>query len=367
MTVERVGLFAPALELPERVVSSDELADRFVDKDGERVFSGRILRRLTGVSERRYAAPGTCSSDLAAAAGAKALAGAGLAPEAIDLVIFAAASHDLAEPATANRVQHLLGCTNARVMDVKNACNSFLDGLDVARSMIIAGSVERVLLVNGEVISPFVALAVEPPRTPAELVAGLTLGDAGAAAVVAPWSPAALASVGPGAFRTLGQHWDASRILGGGSMAGRDGGEDYFVSDSGRLFGLAAEHVPLVIAAALAERGWTIDDLDLVVPHQASAAITRRICEETGVPLDRCVLVGAELGNMAAASIPVALCIALAAGRVTPGAKLLLVGGAAGFSAAALPLVVNGARPPAGGPEPGVVLWDGVGAEVGGR
>lgn len=341
ITDPSVGLRSIAHVLPERRVTSDELAEAFVDARGEQIMSGRILSRLTGVRERRYADAGTCSSDLAAAAATTALNRAGILPTDIDLVIFAAASHDISEPATANRVQELTGCSRARVMDVKNACNSFLDAMDVARALIRTGVCKRVLIATGEVISLFVEMTVREGVDASELVAGLTLGDAGAAAVVEEMGPKSIGRIENGAFLTLGQHWSASRLLGGGSMHGRDYSDNYFMSNSRLLFSLATEHVPVVVGRVMAEQGWASGDVDLVVPHQASTQIVRNICHSTGLDIEKCTITGDFLGNTAAASIPVALSLAIEAGRLDGAERILLVGGAAGFSAAAIPLVVE--------------------------
>jgi 3-oxoacyl-[acyl-carrier-protein] synthase-3 len=296
---------------------------------------------VTGIEERRYAEAGQCSSGLAAAAASTLVRAERVPLSSIDTLIFAAASHDVAEPATANRVQALLGCTSARAMDVKNACNSFLDGLDVGRALVLSGRAERVMVVSGEVLSPFVELSIPDGVPREEMIGGTTLGDAGAAALIESERLGCtdpLASIGAGRFTTLGEHWSSSRILAGGSLRGRDFSDAYFRSDSRKLFSLAIEHVGAAVADVLAQEGWSANDVDLVVPHQASAAVTHRICAVTGVDPNRCVLTGERFGNTAAASIPLALSVASDEGLLKRAERVLLVGGAAGFSAAAVPL-----------------------------
>lgn len=339
-----VGLLSMAHYLPSRVVTTPELAASFRDASGKQVIGARALQRLTGVRERRWAAIDEYSSDLAGQATTKALDRSNLRSEDVDLLIFASASHDVAEPATANRLQVLTGCSNARVLDVKNACNSFLDGLDVAKAMIDLGRVRNAVVATGEVISPFVSLQVPTGEDPMSLLAGLTLGDAGAAAVLVPASDECLATLGQGFFLTFGEHWDVSRIMAGGSMRGRQYDEAYFWSDSAKILGLAIEHVPTVVKQALEAADWTPADVDLVVPHQASVRVIQSICAASGIPFERCVVTAEHLGNTAAASIPVALSIALERGLPAECHRALLVGGAAGFSAAAVPLTLTGAH-----------------------
>jgi 3-oxoacyl-(acyl-carrier-protein) synthase III len=338
MSRRPVVIASVAHALPDAVVSTEEVAARFIGPDGTPVMSASALRRLTGIEARRHAPPDTCSSDLAARAGELALDRADLEPYDVDVLIFASASHDVAEPATANRVQSLLGCTRARVFDLKNACNSFIDALDVASALIQREPALRLLIATGEVISPFIKWQATERSEVSSLVAGLTLGDAGAAAVITGETRTAVATLGPAAFKSAGKHWAASRIMAGGSMRGKDFDEAFFSSDSALLFALAAEHIPPVVKDVLARTGWQPGDVDLVVPHQASAAVTRQICEQTSIPFSRCMLTGSYLGNTAAASIPVALSLAWEARQLGPTSRVLAVGGAAGFSAAAVTL-----------------------------
>ena len=140
--------------VPDDVWTSDMVEARVDERSGGWRIPKGIIRLATGVGERRYAPDGMCSSDLAARAAERALATAGIEPRDVDLLIFASASHDVAEPATANMVQIALGCDRAAVMDVKNACNSFLNGLDVAQAFIETGRAPRVVVAAGECLSP---------------------------------------------------------------------------------------------------------------------------------------------------------------------------------------------------------------------
>ena len=295
------------------------------------------IERLTGIVARRYADPGVVSSDLACEAGAAALADAGIEPEDVEVLIFASASHDVAEPATANIVQAKLGARSAHVLDVKNACNSFLNGLDIAQAMITTSRAERVLVTTGEVVSPFIDWKLESEGELRLKLAAFTLGDAGGACVVT--KAGERAELRPGRFFSDGSHWTLSTILAGGSLMGTDMSRVYFECDSVALQALAYEHIPDVIAGACEDNAWSVDEVHLVVPHQVSRRIITRICRRTGIPVERMMITLDRLGNTAAASIPVALSIAAQEGRMARGDKVLLVGGAAGFSASVVPLV----------------------------
>jgi len=328
--------------LPDRIVSSDELARTFVDSEGREIMSGRALQRLTGIRERRYAAPGVGSSDLASSATVKLLAECDIRPEAIDTLISASASHDVAEPATANRLQHLSGCTRARVFDVKNACNSFLDGLEVAASLVACGRADHVVVATGEVISRTISTVSPDRNSVSDLLAGLTLGDAGAAALISASPSGALARVLPAKSRSIGSYWNRSALMAGGNLTTPESEVPYFVSDSQTIFELVLEHVPALVREALDEQGWLVDEIDIAIPHQASILLIRELAKACGFPFERCMVTSDHLGNTAAASIPVALSLALEGGRLQRARRVLLVGGAAGFSASVIPLEITG-------------------------
>ena len=122
-------------------------------------------------------------------------------------------------------------------------------------------------------------------------------------------------------------------------MMGRDTSASYFVSDSSTIMRLAGEMIPQVAAEARKALGWEAHTIELVVPHQASIAKMEEIAASAEVPFERFMTIVATFGNAAAASVPLALSLAFESGRVRPGGRILVLGGAAGFTAAALPLV----------------------------
>lgn len=321
--------------LPERRVTSEELQGVIARAGGFRLPPG-LLARATGVRSRHWRLPGQQASELAAAAGRCALADAGLAAGDIDTVIFAAASQDMAEPATANLVQERLGCTDARCFDVKNACCSFLNGLEVAQMLVETGRAERVLVAAGEVVSPVVDCAVTSAADLAGKLAALTLGDAGGAMVVVAAHPGDVGVLHRGAFVSDGRHWRASAILGGGSRGW--GRRPTLECDGTALLQLAARHLPTVVDRALSAAGWDRDDVDLVVPHQVSQPMIDALGALLGFAPEAVVSTVADTGNTAAASIPLALAGARRDGLVPPGTRVLLLAGAGGFAAGCVPL-----------------------------
>jgi 3-oxoacyl-[acyl-carrier-protein] synthase-3 len=338
-TMIRAVIAGTGRYLPDAVWSSAMVEARVNEHSGDWRIPDGVIRLATGVVERRYAPDDLASSDLALRAAARALEAAGAEPVDIDLLIFASASHDVAEPATANIVQAGLGCERAAVMDVKNACNSFLNGLDVAQAFIETGRATRVLVAAGERLSPTIKWDIGSSDALPTRLAALTLGDAGAACVVEA-SPDTHRGLRRGAFESDGRHWELSTVLGGGSRYGASPEQMYFECRSTKLQQLATERIPTLVHDVLVKLDWELDDVALVVPHQVTTSVIERIVSMLGYPRERCMITLDRFGNTAAASIPVALDLALEQGRASVGDKVLLVGGAAGFSAAVIPLVL---------------------------
>jgi 3-oxoacyl-[acyl-carrier-protein] synthase-3 len=169
--------------------------------------------------------------------------------------------------------------------------------------------------------------------------AGLTLGDAGAAAVIEAVEEAGDRGVYAGKFMSDGTHWEKSTILAGGTLMGHDMTHGYFECESSELQDLAVSTIPPMVKDALWSVGWSVDDIDLVVPHQVSLGVIHRILGIFDVPIERCMATVVRYGNTAAASIPLALSTARDEGRLHRGDKVLIVGGAAGWSVGVVPIV----------------------------
>lgn len=331
--IEAVGHY-----LPEKVVTSAEIEERHQLTSRLGVPAG-LIERLSGVRERRYCEDGETSSGLAARAGRECLDRAGMDASEIDLLIFAAATQDLGEPATANLVQHKLGARRAHVFDVKNACNAFLNAIDIADSFITTGRCEVVLIVSGEVLSKFVRKDIQSKDDLRLAFASLTLGD-GAGAMLLRRREDSDRGIQAGCFVSDGSQWDVAVMRAWGVMFDSMDPENYyFSSDGDKLQELAGEMLPDVIRRTLQETGWAPQDIHLTVPHQVSIRLIRKIGKMVGLPYERCMVTIDRLGNTAAASIPMALAQANDSGRLHPGDRVLLAGGASGFSGAAVSVI----------------------------
>ncbi len=321
--------------LPERVVTSLEVEERAGFRERLGLPRGTI-ERLTGIRERRHVDSGVGPSDLAAQAGREALKDAGLSPEDVEILIFASTTHDVFEPATAGIVQQKLGAKNAEVFDVKNACNSFLNALDVLNAFIASGRCRVGLAVSGEVTSFSIDWNIAQKEELEKKFAGLTLADGGGAAVVLPTNGDGRKIVAS-RFLSQGDAWRLAVVEGGGSLY--PDVRPYFYSKSEKIQHLALELIPPLARQVIAESGWRPEDVDLAVPHQFSVNIVKKGAELIGVPFERWIITVDRYGNTAAASIPIALCEARKQGRLKSGSKVLLAGGASGFSAGAMTLV----------------------------
>ncbi|GAA4942950.1 3-oxoacyl-ACP synthase III family protein [Actinoplanes utahensis] len=293
----RAGITGVGSYLPDREVTTAEL------QNGIGRLPRGLLARLTGIERRRIAADHEYASTLGLHAARAALTSAGLDPLDIDLLLFASASRDMVEPATAHILQAALG-SRAHALDVTNACNSFVNGIDLARSMILAGRARRALVVTGEtpsrVMRPRVADMAEARRA----FAGYTFGDAGAAVVVEPVTRGGILDVDT---ETHSSHWEVGGIPGGGSRHPRGDEHTYFTGDGHRLRGVFEKIGASILDRVEARTGLSVDSYDRILVHQVTMPYLERFIEVTGVPRDRLEITVTSLGNMASATLGVQL------------------------------------------------------------
>jgi 3-oxoacyl-[acyl-carrier-protein] synthase-3 len=295
--------------MPPAILGNADLAT-FLDTDDEWIAS------RTGIHERRIAH--VSAHALATVAGARALACAGLSAAELELIVYGSCSNDEQIPNSASGVQLTLGATRSAAMDVNTACTSFLYALSTATAMIRTGVVKNALVIGVEVISPFMDWANRN--------VSVLFGD-GAAAVVLQASDEPQGLLG----ERLGCYADARHVLrvrGTGLAYARAGdvtfGDTIWDFDGKEIFKLAVLGMTEAATDVLARCGHRVEEVDLVVPHQANLRIIESVAKRIGAPMDRVFLTIARYGNMSAATVPVALVDALEAGRVKPGALILM-------------------------------------------
>jgi 3-oxoacyl-[acyl-carrier-protein] synthase-3 len=294
--------------LPPGVLSNADLAT-FLDTSDDWITS------RTGIAERRVSH--VSLGEMAVVAAQRALATAGMDGGELELIVFGSCSYDDQVPNQASGLQLRLGANGCAAMDVNTACTSFLYGLSCATAMIRTGVVRNALVVGAELISPFMDWT---DRNVAVL-----FGD-GAAAVVLEANEAAEGVLG----EALGCYGDARECLRVHGMGGRYANRGRLYGDVGwafegqEIFKRAVRGMSEACETVLARRGFSTEEISLVIPHQANLRIIDALIKRVGVPPERVYVNVSRYGNMSAATVPVALCEALEEGRIAPGDMLLM-------------------------------------------
>jgi 3-oxoacyl-[acyl-carrier-protein] synthase-3 len=307
--------------LPPRRVTNDELAAQLAEKGIE--TSDEWIVSRSGISARHYAAPGVMSSDLAVQAATRALDMAGLTANDIDLIIVATSTPDHLGgfPSTACIVQRKLGITNhAAAFDVQAVCSGFAYALSIADNFIKSGAHKRALVIGAEVFSRILDFE---DRTTCVL-----FGDgAGAVIMSASSEPGILAAK----LHADGSHADILCVP-GNVERGAVGGSAFLHMDGPAVFKLAVSVLDKVAQEALEIAGMRASQIDWLVPHQANIRIMQGTAKKLGLPLEKMIVTVDQHGNTSAASIPLALDVAMRDGRIRPGHHVMMEGVGGGFT-----------------------------------
>jgi 3-oxoacyl-[acyl-carrier-protein] synthase-3 len=305
---------------PSRVVTNFDL-EKLVDTSDEWITT------RTGIKERRFASDGETTSTMSLRAARYALDRAKLRPQDVQLVIVGTCSPDYIFPATACMVQSELGATRAGAFDVEAACTSFVTALGVARGMISSGTVENALVIGAETLSRFLNFK---DRTTCVL-----FGDGAGAVVV----EASNASVG---IESVVLHSEGSKgemlmLPAGGakipaSQATLEQGKHFITMQGGEVFKLAVKSMADASEEAIRDAGVTLDDIALMIPHQANVRIIEGVAKRLHFPMEKVFVNIQRYGNTSAASIPIAIAEAEHQGRLRRGDKVLLVAFGGGFT-----------------------------------
>lgn len=309
--------------LPRRVVTNDDLA-RTLDTTHD-----WIVER-TGIHRRHIAAEGETTSDLAVAAATRALDMAGMTVAGIDLIVVATATPDQTFPATATRVQHRLGMAHGFAFDVQAVCSGFVFALATATQFIETGKARAALVIGAETFSRILDWN--------DRATCVLFGD-GAGAMVLRAEDGTGTTDDRGVLstelRSDGAHNAALHVDGGPSTTGLAG---HLRMNGREVFRHAVRNLAEIGEAALADAGLTAADVRWVVPHQANARIIASTAQRIGIGMDRVIVTVQDHANTSAASIPLALDVAVRDGRIRRGDLLLLeaMGGGFTWGAAAL-------------------------------
>jgi 3-oxoacyl-[acyl-carrier-protein] synthase-3 len=306
--------------LPPTVVSNAELASR-VDTSAE------WIRSRTGVEQRRFADPGTTMSDLAVGAGERALKSSD--EPIVDALVLATTTPDRICPATAPSVASRLGLCDVAAFDVAAVCSGFIYALASATGLICSGVADRILVIGAEVFSTII--------DPADRSTSVIFGDGAGAVVLRAGHADEPGALGPFDLGSDGSGRDLITVPAGGSeqrLSGRSPEPgDYFFTMAGKeVFWRAVERMGRSAQDVVDRLGWSVADIDHLVCHQANLRITHSLADELGIARERCVSNIAQVGNTAAASIPLALDQSHEQGRLREGERVVLTAFGGGLS-----------------------------------
>lgn len=315
------------MHVPSRVVANDSFVKIGLDTSHEWIAS------RTGIEQRRLVGQDEATSDMAVKAARRALQVAGAHAGDIDLIVVATCTPDHVMPSTASLVQIRLGATNAGALDLNAACSGFVYALDMAAGQIEAGRAKQVLVIGADELSIYLNWR---DRSTCVL-----FGDgAGAVLLRASDEPGVLSSV----TGSDGSGADLLMIPGGGSRIRSNGngrksrGDHYLRMNGPQIFRWATRMMAKAAEKAISESGLKPDQVDLFIPHQANQRIIESTARRLDIPMQKVFSNVGRYGNTSAASIPIALCEAISAGRVKPGDNIVLSSFGAGLSWAALAL-----------------------------
>jgi 3-oxoacyl-[acyl-carrier-protein] synthase III len=317
VTVTRSVVLGCGSYLPQRILTNDELARKVDTSDAW------IVQR-TGIHERRIAAPGELTSDMGIKAAQAALAAAGLEPQAIDLILLATATPDNTFPASAVSIQAGLGITHGAAFDLQAVCSGFVYGLAVADGLLRGSTFKRALVIGAETYSRILDWT--------DRGTCVLFGDgAGAVVLEAQSQPGGREDRGvlTTHLRSDGRYKSKLYVDGGPASTGTVG----HVRMEGReVFRHAVAMITDVIVDAFNATGYTADDIDWFVPHQANKRIIDGSAHKLGIAPEKVVITVDKHGNTSAASIPLALAVAVADGRIKPGDLILMEAMGGGFT-----------------------------------
>lgn len=325
MTKTRTAILGVGQYVPSKVVTNDDLAQMFDTSD-------EWIRQRTGIEERRFIEhAGIGPSDLAVPAVQEACQKANIEVQDIDAIIFATLSPDHDFPGSGCFLGHKLDLPGVPALDIRNQCSGYLYGLQIADAWIRCGMYQRVCLVGAEVHSTALDFTDEGRDI------AVLFGDGAAATILAPTEEdkgvvdVQVHADGVGAKEL----WMEAPASGSIPRITTEmiNNRSVFPSMNGKMvFRWATSKMPECALSVMARNGVSLDDIDLVVPHQANIRINEFIAEKLGIPPEKFVQNIAKYGNTTAASIPMALYAAIEQGRAKEGDLVLFMGFGAGFT-----------------------------------
>jgi 3-oxoacyl-[acyl-carrier-protein] synthase-3 len=299
--------------LPARVVTNEELSSR-IDTSDEWIFS------RTGIKQRHVAADDELTSDLALQASRRALEAAGLEAKDIDLIVLATTTPDMIFPSTACVLQSKLGASRSAAFDVQAACSGFVYALATADALVRTGSYRRALVVGAEIYSRIVDWQ--------DRATCVLFGDgAGAVVIEKSEQPGILGA----RLHADGSQKDVLSVP-GAIRNGQVCGSPFLQMDGNSVFKIAVKVLGELVEETLSQHGIARESIDWLVPHQANIRIIQATAKRLGLSMDKVVMTVDKHANTSAASVPLALDLAIRDGRIKPGHMVLMQGVGGGFT-----------------------------------
>jgi len=312
MTQQNAGILGMGHAYPDGILTNADL-EKIVETSDEWITT------RTGIKQRHKAAENEYTSQFGTAAAKQALERAGLKPEDIDIIVCATTTPDQIMPSTGALIQAQIGAVNAAGMDVFAACSGFLYGLTMVESMIKTGQVKYALVIGAEVLTKYVDYT--------DRGTCVIFGDGAGAAVLGP------VPEGKGILATKirsdGRYEEQLYCPGGGTKLGTthatiDDRMHFFKMKGNELFKVAVRSMADISAEMVEKAGYTVDDIDIVIPHQANQRITDAVASRLGVADEKVYSNIAEHGNTSSASIPIAIDECIESGKIKEGSLVLL-------------------------------------------
>ncbi|GAB4276656.1 MAG: beta-ketoacyl-ACP synthase III [Candidatus Rifleibacteriota bacterium] len=320
-------ILGTGMNLPDNVVTNDDLA-KIVDTSDE------WIRTRTGIVERRQIPDGDSLFNLSLPAAKQALENAGLKPEDIDLIIFSTFTPDYQVPASACLIQNALGCTRAGAFDLQAACTGFVYGSSIACQYIATGTYNYVMVIGGDVTTRILDFN--------DRNSCVLFGDGVGAAIYGP-SDNDTDGVFDNLLGAIGSGAEYIMIKNGGSMhrptvEAIQNREHYLTIHGKEVFKFSTKIVGDMIDEVLTRNNLTLDEVALIIPHQANIRIIESAAKRFNCPMDKFYVNIHKYGNTVAATIPIAIHEALVEGRIKQGDIVLLVGFGGGLTYGLLPI-----------------------------
>ncbi len=311
-SMTNAGIIGMGHSYPEGILTNADL-EKIVETSDEWITS------RTGIKQRHKAAENEYTSQFGTKAALQALERAGLKPEDIDIIICATTTPDQIMPSTGALIQSQIGAVNAAGMDVFAACSGFIYGITMVESMIKTGQIRYALVIGAEVLTKYVDYT--------DRGTCVIFGDGAGAAVLGP------VPEGKGILATKiksdGRYEEQLFCPGGGTKMGTthetiNEGQHFFKMRGNELFKVAVRSMADISAEMVEKAGYKVEDIDIVIPHQANQRITDAVASRLGVPEEKVYSNIADMGNTSSASIPIAMDECIQSGRIKEGSLVLL-------------------------------------------